>query len=153
MSSVPRTCTPLPDDRGSEHAAVGALAPAAGSRPLAACRDLPAYVLLGDPGAGKTTALQGEYAALGSRRALLISARDFLTFEPRAEWRDKTLFIDGLDEVRAGSSDARTPFDAIRARLDALGRPPFRLSCRAADWLGIPRDPVPARQITEGQGE
>ena len=46
------------------------------------------------------------------------------------------MFIDGLDEVRAGSPDARTPFDAIRARLDALGRPRFRLSCRAADWLG-----------------
>ena len=136
--TVPRTCTPLRDERGSEHAAAGAPAPAAGSRPLAACRDVSAYVLLGDPGAGKTTALRSESAALGDEDALLVAARDFLTFEPaaRPEWRGKTLFIDGLDEVRAGSSDARTPFDAIRGRLDALGRPRFRLSCRAADWLG-----------------
>ena len=30
----------------------------------------------------------------------------------------------------------RTPLDSIRARLDALGHPPFRISCREADWLG-----------------
>ena len=29
-----------------------------------------------------------------------------------------------------------TPFDEIRGRLDSLGKPRFRLSCRAADWLG-----------------
>ena len=106
-------------------------------RPVEAFRDAPAYVLLGDPGAGKTTAFAAECKALGEQ-ACLISARDFLTFDPQhhPEWRGKTLFIDGLDEVRAGSSDARTPFDAIRGRLDALGRPRFRLSCREADWLG-----------------
>ena len=49
----------------------------------------------------------------------------------------KTLFIDGLDEVRAGTADVRTPFDAIRERLDALDKPRFRLSCREADWLGV----------------
>ena len=105
---------------------------------MADFRNLPACVLLGDPGAGKTTALQREYEALGAARALLIAARDFLTFDPAAhpEWCGKTLFIDGLDEVRAGTSDVREPFDAIRARLDALGRPHFRLSCRSADWLG-----------------
>ena len=136
---VSRTCTPLSDERGSEHPAADTPAPAKEPRPLAACRDVSAYVLLGDPGAGKTTALRSECAALGDEHALLVDARDFLTFDPAThpEWRGKTLFIDGLDEVRAGSSDARTPFDAIRKRLDALGRPRFRLSCRAADWLGL----------------
>ena len=135
---VSRTCTPVPHERGAEHAPPGAPAPAAESRPLAACRDVSAYVLLGDPGAGKTTALRSECATLGCEHAVSVDARDFLTFDPKArpEWRGKTLFIDGLDEVRAGASDARTPFDAIRERLNALGRPRFRLSCRAADWLG-----------------
>ncbi|MCE2560080.1 MAG: hypothetical protein J4F98_16215 [Acidobacteria bacterium] len=50
--------------------------------------------------------------------------------------RGRTIFIDGLDEVRAGSRDGRTALDRVRARLDQLGRPPFRLSCREADWLG-----------------
>ncbi|MDE2987125.1 MAG: hypothetical protein OXT70_03610 [Chloroflexota bacterium] len=56
--------------------------------------------------------------------------------EQHQEWRGKTLFIDGLDEVRAGSTDARSALDEIRRRLNALGRPRFRLSCREADWLG-----------------
>ena len=133
---VPRTCTPASEQSESERRDAGASARAEESRPLHAFREVSAYVLLGDPGAGKTTAFRCEYEALGSERAHSMAAREFLTFEPRPEWRDRTLFIDGLDEVRAGWSDARTPFDAIRARLDALDRPPFRLSCRAADWLG-----------------
>ncbi len=107
------------------------------SRPLADFRTVPAYVLLGDPGSGKTTSFDAERSALGPA-ACPVTARDFLTFDPgvHPEWRGKTLFIDELDEVRAGSGDARRPLDAIRGRLDALGRPPFRLSCREADWLG-----------------
>ncbi len=98
---------------------------------------MPAYALLGDPGSGKSTSFEAERNAL-EPAACLVTARDFLTFDPtvRPDWRGKTLFIDGLDEVRAGSGDARRPLDEIRARLDALGRPPFRLSCREADWLG-----------------
>ncbi len=125
---VPRTCTEIPDDeRGRE----------ATSRPLDALRAEPAYVLLGDPGLGKTTAFQRECEACGAD-GLFVPARDFLAFEPTShpEWRGKTLFIDGLDEVRAGTSDARVPLDAIRRNLDSLGRPRFRLSCREADWLG-----------------
>ena len=125
---VPRTCTEIPAD-GSDRDAM--------SRPLDEYRDVPAYVLLGDPGAGKTTAFERERKALGTD-GVSVSARDFLTFDPesRPEWRKGTLFIDGLDEVRAGASDARTPFDVIRGKLDRLERPRFRLSCRAADWLG-----------------
>ena len=94
-------------------------------------------MLLGDPGAGKSTAFDTECKALGED-AFLIPARNFLTFDPtiHPEWRGKTLFIDGLDEVRAGSPDARRPYDGIRCRLESLGKPRFRLSCRGADWLG-----------------
>ena len=127
---VPRTCTEVrqadtEQDRDAR------------SRPLAEFRAVPAYVLLGDPGSGKSTSFEAESNALGEE-ACLVTARDFLALEPAAhpEWLGKTLFIDGLDEVRIGSSDARTPFDKLRGRLDALGRPRFRLSCREADWLG-----------------
>ena len=122
MSLVPRTVTEAGDDR---------------SRPLAAFRDAGAFVLLGDPGAGKTTEFRPEVDALGAD-ALFLPARDFLAFAgTRAvPWFGKTLFVDGLDEIRAGKGDRRTPLDEIRRRLDALGRPRFRLSCRAADWLG-----------------
>ena len=38
--------------------------------------------------------------------------------------------------MRAGAADGQTPFGRIRARLEALGRPAFRLSCREAYWFG-----------------
>ena len=131
---VPRTCTEIRNantivDVGRTKANPG--------RSLESYRAIPAYVLLGDPGAGKTTAFTSECAALGDA-ACYVTARDFLTFSPddHPEWRGKTLLIDGLDERRAGSPDKLTPFDRIRSHLDKLGKPRFRLSCRTADWLG-----------------
>ncbi|MBK7490829.1 MAG: hypothetical protein IPI17_01675 [Nitrosomonas sp.] len=90
-------------------------------------------MLLGDPGAGKTASFKREAEESGGK---CVSARDFATFEPGMEYQGKTLFIDGLDEMRAGSGDCRTPLDDIRKHLERLGCPRFRLSCREADWLG-----------------
>ena len=127
---VPRTCTEISAGNANQNREKE-------PRSLKGFQDVSAYVLLGDPGSGKTTAFEAECKALGED-ASLITARDFLTFDLQShpEWRDKTLFIDGLDETRVGANDARTPFDQIRGRLDELGKPRFRLSCREADWLG-----------------
>lgn len=127
---VSRTCTEL--RCGQNESTSRTAAPQA----LAEYQDLAAYVLLGDPGTGKTTSLREEAHRLG-KDAQFISARDFVTFDPlnRPDWRGKTLFIDGLDELRTGGTDPRTPFDLIRRNLDSLGKPTFRLSCRHADWL------------------
>ncbi|MBK8121382.1 MAG: hypothetical protein IPK39_21180 [Sulfuritalea sp.] len=121
MTNVPRNCTEV-DRNGVRKPGLA----------LSTLRDRPAYVLLGEPGAGKTTAFREEARAAGCEA---IPARDFIAFD-RPEWRGWTLFIDGLDEIRAGSTDSRTPFDVIRQRIDALGRPRFRISCREADWRG-----------------
>jgi hypothetical protein len=104
-----------------------------GSYPLESYRNLPAYILLGDPGAGKTKAFEQEAEAAGGE---FIRARDFAIFEPTPEQQNKILFIDGLDEMRAGGGDGKTPLDHIRKHLERLGQPRFRLSCREADWLG-----------------
>ncbi len=130
---VERTCT-LVAERGTEaaRAADPIAAQEPDSRPLKSFRDESAYVLLGPPGSGKTEAFKHEAAQHGH----YITARDFIAFDPEPEWEGKTLFIDGLDEMRAGASSGRTPFDAIRAKLQRLGRPHFRLSCREADWFG-----------------
>lgn len=122
MYHVPRTCSEKIDD-GVE------------SRPITDFRERAAYVLLGEPGAGKSTLFKEE--ADNTDKGLCISARDFIDLD-RNEWRDKTLFIDGLDEARAGKDDARTPLGAIRGKLSQLDCQCFRISCREADWLGSP---------------
>ena len=133
---VRRTCTELGDDVPG-----GALGlPPADGRPLGEFRSTPAYVLLGDPGAGKTTEFDRESresTELGDA-ALMLSAKDFIELDPGShpEWRDRILFIDGLDEMRAGRDDSRVPLGEIRNRLDRLKPPGFRISCREADWLG-----------------
>ncbi len=120
---VPRTVTVVDGERSR-------------SAPLKDFRAERAYVLLGDPGAGKTRAFDTECAErLNSK---VVTARRFIRqgLDRVSEWEGKTLFIDGLDEVRAGSGDPRRPLDQILERLERLGSPSFRLSCRAADWLG-----------------
>ena len=118
------------------------------SAPLAEFRSARAYVLLGDPGAGKTEAFRAECE--GHDDGEFITARRFLRkgIDRLSEWVGKTLFIDGLDEVRAGSSDPRWQLDEILERLGRLNGPDFRLSCRAADWLG----PNDLREIVSEAG-
>ena len=103
--------------------------------PLSTYRYAPAYVLLGDPGAGKSTAFAREQCA--TPRSEPVTARDFRTIYGDALSRQtETLFIDGLDEARAGGGDPRGPFDQIRKRLKQLTPKRVRLSCRELDWLG-----------------
>ena len=118
---VHRTCTKL-DPKTGETTTLS----------LKELRELNAYVLLGDPGMGKTVAFKQEADASDGR---YLTARDLQALG-RPEWKNKTLFIDALDETRAGAGDGRTALDRIRAILEQLGRPRFRLACRAADWLG-----------------
>ena len=96
---VPRRATALLADRRE-------------TRPLHEWRDIDAYVLLGDPGAGKSESLRAEALACAG---VYRSARDFIALGVEPASAGKTLFIDGLDEMRAGSADGRVPLDAIRA--------------------------------------
>ena len=67
-----------------------------------------------------------------------MSTREFLrSYASRgSDWGDKTLFIDGLDEMRTGSGNPREVLDKVWTALDTLRCPSFRISCREADWLG-----------------
>ncbi|WP_419925832.1 NACHT domain-containing protein [Candidatus Poriferisocius sp.] len=140
---VARTCTE-----------VGLADSAEASQPISTFRDRDAYVLLGDPGSGKTTEFKEEAERLGEA-AEYLSARKFIRdpLEAHPEWLGKTLFVDGLDERRAGTTDLRTPVDQIIGKLGLLKRPKFRISCREADWLGLNdrqnlEDVSPDSQIT-----
>lgn len=103
------------------------------ARPISHFQDLKAWVLLGDPGSGKTSTLEALAASQGHAP---ISARDFIDFEPPHGGYPAPIYIDGLDEYTAGSGDGYTAIGRIRSRLQALGTPAFRLSCREADWRG-----------------
>src|SRR5260370_9715878 len=72
-------------------------------RPISAYDDAANIVLLGDPGAGKTH----TFRECATRcRGRYVTARAFLV-TPAAKF-DGNLFIDGLDEKRAGRSDRDT---------------------------------------------
>lgn len=104
-------------------------------RPIEAYAECNAFVLLGEAGAGKST--EFRRVAEETKDGHYVTARNFLALAIRPEWRNRTLFIDALDERRAGSRDRRAPLDEIRSKLDQLDRPRFRISCRSVDWLGL----------------
>jgi hypothetical protein len=86
-------------------------------------------VLLGDPGAGKSHLFRESTAASGGR---YLTARAFLNipaFPP-----DAILFIDALDERRAGRGDRGT-IDTIVQKLFATAPAKVRISCRVVDWV------------------
>lgn len=122
---APRTCTIVDEGAAARDAKTDAA-------PLGHYAGAAAYVLIAEPGAGKTTAFRTEAEGQG---AAYVTVRDFRTFDDKPGWHGMTLFLDGLDESRAGTHDGRTPLDDIRNKLNRLGCPPFRLSCRWADWM------------------
>lgn len=124
MLLVPRRVREL-DEQGSEP-------PQSSSCPLREFHDHATWVLLGEPGAGKSETLKSEAQA---SNGIYIAVADFLADVPKLEWRGKTLFLDGLDETRA-SGGGDSILRNVRSRLNSLGKPPFRIACRAADWFG-----------------
>ena len=133
---IPRTCTEVTTDDSARVSIVG-------PQPLSAFRDVPAYVLLGEPGAGKTTEFEQECHALGDAAAC-IQARAFrrASGDQLRKLRGKILYIDGLDETRARGAYGTDAVDEIQAKLLDLEPPAFRISCRVADWFGpVDRSP------------
>lgn len=101
-------------------------------QPLSHYRDVPAWVLLADPGAGKSDVFETLSQVEGG---YCTSARDFVDLDLPANW-SPPLFIDGLDEITAGNVTGYSPLGQIRKKLQQLGTPKFRISCREADWRG-----------------
>jgi hypothetical protein len=103
------------------------------ARPIESFRHHAAYVLLGEPGSGKTRLFEEEAASLGTA-ARFTTVRDFLRAPADVADRSRILYIDAMDEQRAAEGKSQPPLDGLIERLTELGRPRFRLSCRAADW-------------------
>ena len=90
-------------------------------------------MILGDPGLGKTELAQ----ALGLQPGLVwVRAGTFKRAADPASLiaEGERIVIDGLDEIASSESGAAVA--SVLARLSAMGKPAFILTCREADWLG-----------------
>jgi hypothetical protein len=87
----------------------------------------PNIVLLGDPGAGKSHLFETFAKAEDGR---VVTVRAFL--EAPVFAKGEAVFIDGLDEKRAGRGD-RDTVGALVGKLFDAAPTKVRLSCRAAD--------------------
>ncbi len=91
----------------------------------------PNLIVLGNPGAGKTHLFK---TTAGKTGGLYLKARTFLSLPPD-RLKGKELYIDALDEQRAGRGDKGT-IDRIVEKLFASEPEKVRISCREIDWLG-----------------
>ncbi|MBF0131472.1 MAG: hypothetical protein HQL75_02655 [Magnetococcales bacterium] len=129
-------CSNLPDDLLIVPRLFSRLDPPQGEknepRPLSDFFNKHALVILGEPGMGKTTSF--IQAAREEENAECLTIRKFCRQNNSTKLEGKTLYLDGLDEQRAGKANDKTVLDAIIERLQDLHCPKFRLSCRTADW-------------------
>jgi hypothetical protein len=93
-------------------------------------------IILGEPGIGKSALARSIETATGGKRvnAGTFSRSENLT--PYEVTPNVPLIVDGLDEI--SSATGESALDIVLKKLDRLGRPRFILSCRAADWQGLP---------------
>jgi predicted NACHT family NTPase len=92
---------------------------------------VPHLILLGEAGSGKTHLFREQAT---EEKAAYVTARAFLNV-PANKIYGQSLYIDGLDERRAGRGD-RDTIDDIVGHLFEVEPKRVRISCRIADWLG-----------------
>nr|WIE93423.1 hypothetical protein P9270_010045 [Mesorhizobium sp. WSM4875] len=97
-------------------------------QPLSQLRDEPYVVLLGEPGAGKSTALEYEAVAEGGEIA---TCREVMNGSPIGT--SETAYLDALDEYRSGDSGKDKLLRLANAISESNTRR-WRLTCRAEDW-------------------
>ncbi len=91
----------------------------------------PNIVVLGDPGAGKTTLFE---EASKFENGNFFNARNFRIYA-NAALTGKTVYIDALDEKRSRGDHPDSIADIVE-KLVALQPSHVRISCRSLDWLG-----------------
>jgi hypothetical protein len=96
--------------------------------PLSDLRDKAYLVLLGEPGAGKSTALRYEAAA---EHGDVVTCREVMTGTPLSD--SGTVYLDALDEYRSGDS-SKDKLLRLANAISASNIRRWRLTCRAEDW-------------------
>lgn len=88
-------------------------------------------VIVGEPGLGKTTSfLQASKEEPGAE---FIPIGEFLACLTPSLYKDKVLYLDGLDEQRS-KHQGRGVMDALVAQLKQAKAAKIRIACRTAEW-------------------
>jgi len=95
---------------------------------LSQLREEPYVVLLGEPGAGKSTALEYEAVAEGGEIA---TCREVMNGSPIGE--SGTAYLDALDEYRSGDG-GKDKLLRLANAISKCNMRRWRLTCRAEDW-------------------
>ncbi|MFL5244705.1 MAG: NACHT domain-containing protein [Gemmataceae bacterium] len=105
--------------------------------------DVPCLILLGEPGIGKSTALQASLDALkfdlGSFQTDANLEKEVFQNPQVQAWRDETqtltLVLDSLDEGRLAISNiVRVLLREFQQLKESVDRLHLRIACRTADW-------------------
>lgn len=88
-------------------------------------------VIVGEPGLGKTTSF--EEASKVEPSAEFIPIGEFLACSDPSRYKNKVLYLDGLDEQRS-KHRGRAVMDALVAQIKQAKATKIRISCRTAEW-------------------
>lgn len=108
-------------------------------------------VIVGEPGLGKTTSF--IQASKDEPNAVFIPIGEFLAYSNPSQYKDKVLYLDGLDEQRS-KHRGRGVMDALIAQIKLAGASKIRIACRTAEWhseqdLNALEYSIPGSQIVQ----
>lgn len=131
VDPLQRTCTELlpNEDTGAARTSPEP-APVITVRELA---EVPVFVLLSEPGMGKSETMKALATLVLGAQGTPIAANDFIVLPASPHNAEHPVFIDALDEARA--SGDYSVWRALRTRIAEARLLRFGIACRVADWL------------------
>lgn len=145
VDPLQRTCTELlPAEVNGSARSNQEPTPVITVRELAA---VPAFVLLGEPGMGKSETMKALATLVLGTHGKPITANDFIVLPASLHNAKHPVFIDALDEARTGGDT--TVWRELRKNIAHSGLTHFGVSCRVADWQGT--DAQDLATVVQGQ--
>lgn len=136
VNPLDRLCTELPDGDAPSGDRRGDTNSIMTVRQLA---ELPVFVLLGEPGMGKSESMKALEALT---QGLRLTADQFISRAPIQDAANRMVLIDALDEARA--EGGTTVWREVRKQIDQSHLQQFAIACRVADWHAKDREDLVA---------